>query len=199
MKKLITICLLIATAYSVKAQQKPTKEETINFIKGYYEEKSFTFELSRTNNSRSFNVDDNFVIGFDNNTMTISWRHTNTYIDDKETYLSNDQVSQNKAIINLSKIELISFSGFTSKNRTAWSAKLVASYGNKSELSESSYMKSRNNGIKKDESNKVTYEKEINIPINVCDDCDPNVQYEKILKAFDHLRKLCGAPEPIKF
>jgi hypothetical protein len=199
MKKLITICLLIAATCSVKAQQKPTKEQTINFIKGYYEEKSFTCELSRTNDSRAFNVDDNFLIEFDNSTMTISWRHTYTYIHDKETDLSHDKVSQNKAKINLSKIELISFSGFTRGNCTAWSAKLVASYGNKIELSKSSYMKSRNNGIKKDESTKVTYEKEINIPINVCDDCDPNVQYEKILKAFNHLRKLCGAPEPIKF
>ena len=32
MKKLITICLLIATAFSVNAQQKPTKEETIAFM-----------------------------------------------------------------------------------------------------------------------------------------------------------------------
>ena len=200
MKKLITICLLIAATFYVNAQtNSPTKEQTINFIKGYYEEKSFTCELSWTNNDRSFNVDDNFVIEFDNSTITISWRHTYTYINDKETDLSHDKVSLNKAKINLSKIELISFSGFTRKNCTAWSAKLIASYGNKSELSKSSYMKYRNNGIKEDESNKVTYEKEIDIPINVCDDCDPDVQYEKILKAFNHLRKLCGAPEPIKF
>ena len=33
MKKLITICLLLATTYSVKAQQKPTKEATVTFIK----------------------------------------------------------------------------------------------------------------------------------------------------------------------
>ena len=60
-------------------------------------------------------------------------------------------------------------------------------------------MKGRSKGIKKDESNEVTNKTEIYIPINVCDDCDPNVQFEKILKAFNHLRKLCGAPEPIKF
>ena len=33
MKKLITICLLIATTCTVNAQQKPTKEQTITFIK----------------------------------------------------------------------------------------------------------------------------------------------------------------------
>jgi hypothetical protein len=33
MKKLITICLLIAATFTVNAQQKPTKEETIAFMK----------------------------------------------------------------------------------------------------------------------------------------------------------------------
>jgi len=37
MKKLITICLIIATTFTVKAQDtKPTKEQTINFIKDYF-------------------------------------------------------------------------------------------------------------------------------------------------------------------
>ena len=32
MKKLITICLLLATTFTASAQQKPTKEETVAFI-----------------------------------------------------------------------------------------------------------------------------------------------------------------------
>ena len=32
MKKLITLCLFIVASYSVKAQQQPTKEETVAFI-----------------------------------------------------------------------------------------------------------------------------------------------------------------------
>lgn len=33
MKKLITICLLLATTFTTNAQQKPTKEETLAFMK----------------------------------------------------------------------------------------------------------------------------------------------------------------------
>ena len=33
MKKLFTICLLLATTFTVSAQQKPTKEETVAFMK----------------------------------------------------------------------------------------------------------------------------------------------------------------------
>ena len=42
--------------------------------------------------------------------------------------------------------------------------------------------------------------KNIKIPINVsCKDCELVDADKKLFKAFDHLRKLCGAPEPISF
>ncbi len=39
------------------------------------------------------------------------------------------------------------------------------------------------------------------IPINsyICNDCDHNLVNKKILQAFNHMRKLCGAPDPISF
>ena len=38
MKKLITICLLVAATFTVNAQQKPTFEETLEYINTMFKE-----------------------------------------------------------------------------------------------------------------------------------------------------------------
>jgi hypothetical protein len=38
MKKLLTICLLLATSFNVNAQQKPTFEETLEYINAMFKE-----------------------------------------------------------------------------------------------------------------------------------------------------------------
>jgi len=56
MKKLITICLLLATAFTVKAQEsKPTKEQTIQFIQK---------TVNSAGNQSAFKISDN----------TVSWK-----------------------------------------------------------------------------------------------------------------------------
>ncbi len=53
--------------------------------------------------------------------------------------------------------------------------------------------------IKKMEGSNETYENKFSVSIYRGSNCINDVSQTQIYKAFNHLRKICGAPEPIKF
>lgn len=182
-------------ALSVQAQtSKPTKEETIRFIKDYYEDKSFTClerELStvQTKTSDKVAVDFNSVT----NIMTLSWVYTFRFTNSNDHSDDQDQVTQYKLTIDFSKVEAVSLTDVKGGNCVLSYASLKATSGEKLELFERNYTKLHNKSSLQDERTETVLKKEAFLPI------ESNEGNIKIIKAFNHLRKLCGAPDPISF
>ncbi len=61
MKKLLTICLFIATVFTINAQQKPTKEQTVAFIKRTCESTRLKKHWDNTIMQTSFNYDNSSI------------------------------------------------------------------------------------------------------------------------------------------
>ncbi len=93
MKKLITICLLVATTFSVNAQTKPTKEETLAFLRRTCEstigktsdDKKFiktTFSYNNITTEYLYmgyedsSIDEFSLIKWENATEILMWEHS---------------------------------------------------------------------------------------------------------------------------
>ena len=198
MKKLLTLCFLIATTFTAIAQdKKPTKEETITFIKSYFENKAIGGACSDGDYSfyysREISYSD-YSLSFEDNILVVEYKwnlDVTTSMDGKE-YPKESQSENHKIKIDLSKIELVSVyvgglhqhcedkkivrveAGFKSAPSFK-STKTVDGLSTKSDL--------------------------VILPINAyrCDGCDNEAENKKIIQAFNHLSKLCGAKEEINF
>ena len=166
MKKLITICLLLATTFTVTAQDgKPTKEQTVQFIKDYFSNQKVGWPLDDTKYFVRF--EKNYVFTLEGTILTININRCPMGCTEKE-----DEFTKITETIDLKNIESILIS----------EAQIGSRHCN---------VKLNFNSI----NNKEKYE----LFINDGTDCSKVQEYEKIKKAFNHLRKLCGAPEPINF
>ena len=99
-------------------------------------------------------------------------------------------------IIDFNKIESISLFDYPFKGCSIVHVVLTTTSGKTIDTYEAGgYTKN------KDFSSTPSKEKEASIPINSydCDGCNHNETNKKIIQAFNHLRKLCSAPEPINF
>lgn len=183
----------IAKALTIKAQDgKPTKEQTMEFIVSHFKGKSFGDQCIQKDSEWQFiwgRLNTDFDLVLEGNILTVKWQYIHTYktagypSGDKETIINSI------AKIDLSKTEAVG--SFTQQNRCK-NASLLILAGFKANASlKNSY---RENG-------KVSYPEWIEIPINsyVCNGCNNELENKKIIQAFNHLRKLCGAPEPISF
>ena len=161
MKKLITICLMMAMGFASNAQTKgPTKEQTVAFIRDYFSNQKVGWDL---NGVGFFLFEENFKIKLENSLLSIT---NNRYSSFSDPSIINRE-------INLQNIESIGEIMETSATHNFCKKYLIFYTVNKKEESK--------------------------IIINDGRDCSRKVDFEKIKKAFEHLRKLCGAPEPISF
>ena len=182
MKKLLLSILFIAAAVMVQAQDaKPTKEETIEYIINYI---------------NSFNSDERSYIEEETKNLKVYFYTTYNSFTIKDCILNIDLSEYKEQIggaypypkrlfrsvkikIDLSKIESIDYSRW--ENRDGTISGIGALYFYSANHSKSI--------IRNDYSND-----EILIQIKA-----ESGNTSQIYKAFNHLRKLCGAPEPIKF
>ncbi|WBV60834.1 hypothetical protein PFY12_01635 [Chryseobacterium camelliae] len=171
MKKIITICLLITTTVAVNAQEgKPTKEQTIEYIKNFFQNHS---TQKYTKSGRLIVGTKDYSCEINNTTVTIkykSWASATTYED---SFIQFD----------LKEIEKIGTGGARFSDGCSHSITFQAYNNNKTISTE----------------NGKTEKDEILIYATGVLDCDSDVSHEKIYKAFQHLSKLCGSPKPINF
>jgi hypothetical protein len=168
MKKLITICLIMATAFTVNAQDgKPTKEQTLEYLKsvliGIEGGQYYTMGTAR---SERINKLKN--LSLNNCTLIYNYqsiRRATGYRSDPP-----DEIKNIESDLDFSTVE--SFE--TKVNKL---------------LGDNFYHFNDNLFIYYNES------KSKNNPFTYC----PPDHAEKVLKALNHLRKLCGAPDPISF
>ncbi|TVZ59291.1 hypothetical protein NA63_1819 [Flavobacteriaceae bacterium MAR_2010_105] len=219
MKKLLTICLIMATTLTVNAQDaKPTKEQTVQFIKDYFSNETplSAIKMYKDNDGQATNIYyniDSINIQFDStsNTMTVYYdsRNHSRILTSSGAWNSTD-FSKNKFSIDLSKIELINISVEILNENKGNTALVYLAFNASSGYLINSY---QINEMDPYDENKLSLNdlvlpitakevKSVKIPIklyNVSDDFNHSEYNQKILKSFNHLRKLCGAPDPISF
>ncbi len=200
MKRLVTICLLCIINISINAQNSgPTKEQTVQFIKDFFSNKinQCTNEVDNGKYTYISRIN-NISIEFNNASSIMTFYYENQLLLFKDyTEIKKDDIFYEKVIIDFSKIESISLFIGGLKNCKIIYAQLKASPGTTIDTYKAGGYSSKN----KEFSSIPSKEKEGLIPINSyeCNNCDHNEQNKKIIQAFNHLRKLCGAPEPISF
>ena len=168
MKKLITICLILATTFTLKAQDgKPTKEQTIEYLKSVLlgVEGGKYLERKRGRSAGLDFLDDikleGCILQMKNGRQEIIYgEKLPKQIDD--FYFQSIDFSTVESF----KFKLEEISGDWIK----YNENLLLFYDT---------TRKKNNWV-------------------VGFYCKPE-NTEKVLKALNHLRKLCGAPEPIKF
>lgn len=170
MKKLLLSFLLLSFAFSVQAQNtKPTKEQTIEYILNTLKDYSSDFNMSTTGSNPCTQTITD--IFFNDYLLTV--KYSLVYHEMKVSHsgqiLINLKEMERIVLDNSSNVFWLFFYSYNSK-------KLIKS-DNTSVI----------DGNKKFE---TAYHVKYSIPA-------PND--EKLVKAFNHLRKLCGAPEPLKF
>ncbi len=168
-KLLLPICFLLL-AIAVEAQDtKPTKEQTIEYIKNYFNEKPISHDDRDSNDNIFYWKLSDFRLVFNSNaSLEFSYTSSFSKIDKNLDFEVEDRVSNKKFLIPLNEIEelKLEIGGCTTRCCAAV------------------YMAYKTSKIKD------------RIPIAA--NCLNN-DAEKLVKAFNHLRKLCGAPEPISF
>jgi hypothetical protein len=194
MKKRIVIFLFITTVFTANAQeQKSSKEKVIALIKEYYSKKDSISD--RYLDSQDFVMKNykNFKIEFsnDNTVMTFSYNYKFEYAS-VTTYVNDHYTFKNKVVVDFSKIENITLKSLKAEKKE----KQVFMINFKTVANEfiNAYV-SKKDGNLPEIPEKVT---EIIIPIstNCCDEKDYQQINDKMLQAFNELRKLC---EPIAF
>jgi hypothetical protein len=185
----ITLCIFSTTAYS----QSPTKEQTIDFLKSYYENKGnmiCTDESYPRRTSNSFKLISIKELG--SCEYEIKWEWDYNYYNANEN-LKDYSYSRYTTIINFSKIEELSF--FSSKRGDCklYYIQLKGAPGVKFSVTKESYAFGK-------KGTETYSENEVEIPANnEYGGGEIMEETKKIYQAFNHLRKLCGAPDPIKF
>jgi hypothetical protein len=206
MKKLLTICLIMATMFTVNAQDgKPTKEQTIEFIKEYYVNNRLHTGIISGDSKKEFKhvgIEKRDIRFTDNNEVTFDFDYYYKYSNYSDgSKLVNDIYTKLRYVVDFSKIESIN---------------LVIDLINTENLEISLILKCTNGySIESFEAkgydgfddlklpNIPDKKNNITIPINYYKTSNANFNHseynKKVIQAFNHLRKLCGAPEPISF
>ena len=194
MKKLLTICLIMASLFTVNAQDgKPTKEQTVEFIKSYFKDKTMKTDKFENDRYTSWEYR-NVIINFDYSTsiMIIQYEFEYNY-DNVKQNLKDKRINYYKYVCNIANIESINYS-FTGKG--PYHIKLNLKGVPNKVFSEFKY--TNEDEIKKFPLNGKDV-KEVSFPVDIAYNLEPTPEATKLLKAFNHLRKICGAPEPISF
>lgn len=215
--KRLTLCILTVITFTINAQdKKPTKAQTIEFIKDYFKGGITTVSSEKTPSSllsRSYEFSEfDFQIADNSTVLTVSYNEKFDY-----SYINHEKNLENtyftyrkcKYVIDLKKIEHIDFRLKTAPSGVSepiaytifLNFKTIPGYSVDTFMA----LGERNIGldkiqvpdqpIKKSEVTLVAnfFQAEANFDISI------EGNNKKILQAFNHLRKLCGAPEPISF
>lgn len=177
MKKLTTlILLLLAASVNFAQNSKPTKEETVQFIKSELENKKITYSYYQREHSGGNEITDMFYTytNFNINSCILNYKTVwkNIRILNEVESLNNTSQSDNS--INFKLVEAIN-------------VKILGGIN----LDNISF-------VFKQKNVDGSYLKEIEILIGQFPH-NTDAFSLKIYKAFQHLRKLCDAPEPISF
>ncbi len=180
---------LAITAYS----QSPTKEQTIDFLNNYYKANTNNIFCVEHKNSKtsstSFRV--NSINKLDSCEYELSWNYDYKVLENGESFTRE---SFYKTKINFKKVENYSFTFYPSDICTIVLIKLKLIDNESVALFEATKPLF---GIKTEEVRNVNY---VEFPIGKQQHSGQITEpIEKVSKAFNHLRKLCGAPDPIKF
>ncbi len=182
MKKLLLSFLLIAAALVTQAQgAKPTKEQTIEYILNTLENHNVSIDFPKSSDGTQFNdkikVED---IAFDDCVVTLKEIHYEKRYFNGAYNGFNDY--NNVYNINLKDIEKVEL---TNDNVFKWRITFYCFNGKKLIKNDYEYTNEEN---KKETTSSS---------ISSCTVTAP--RDDKLVQAFNHLRKLWGAPEPIKF
>ncbi|MGV8946378.1 MAG: hypothetical protein ACOH1N_08120 [Lutibacter sp.] len=211
MKKLLTLCMLLTIAFTCQAQNgKPTKEETLQFIIDYYQNNRMSTGVSGftdTDNQKNFYSEqvENIDMQFDGKLNKISIYLESIY--NSKVYTNSGKLDQTnfkkeKYVIDLSKIESINQSNILMRKEDdvyEITLDFKATQGYKIEHFQIDNYESLESLVLPSTPEMKNI---ISIPINFYKtdkNFDHSSHNKKILQAFNHLRKLCGAPEPISF
>lgn len=180
------------TTYSFS--QSPTKEQTIDFLKSYYDNKGkmtcedLNYPRATSNSFKVLSINE---IG--NCEYKIIWEWDYNYKNVTEN-LKDFSYKKYTVVINFNKVEGLRYSKTQRADCNLYYVKFKGTPGVKFSLT----IESESYGEK---DTRTFSDNEISIPANFQynDGGEIFEETEKIFKAFNHLRKLCGAPEPIKF
>ena len=175
MKKLFILVFLSITFFTNAQETKPTKQETIDYIT-------------------------NYILKADNSLLTQVTGKTESYSE--IIYHTIEDFSINGSIVKIKRSRKTHYNNWK-RNINEYNNQ----YSGTMEIDLSKVDKIYCIPLKNDDGSTVTCSyisfhraedgpTSIGKPITVVGEIDENAQ---IYKAFNHLRKLCGAPEPIKF
>jgi len=172
MKKIVLTLIISFLTFFANAQSaKPTKEQTIEYISNTLKDYGSHW-VSEDGSSGTKEIVDIDFSGF---VLTVTINYFYKYFDQDKKFYSEYSINLNE----IEKVEI------REERRGVYMLDLYSFNSKK-------LFKNKTNsdyeGIKQPES--IDYKSIISIPA-------PND--EKLVQAFNHLRKLCGAPEPIKF
>jgi hypothetical protein len=195
--KTFFLALLFLNAfYTTAYSQSPTKEQTIDFLKSYYKNKGKMIfsegEFTHKETSNSYTVIS--IKELTTCEYEIVWEWEYNYRNSRSN-IKDHSLARYTAIINFSKVEEITFLLHKPRgSNTLFSLILKASPGVSFHLKKEDIVGGYGSNLYNELKN------EIQIPANLqVDNAVIFPETEKVSKAFNHLRKLCGAPDPIKF
>lgn len=186
MKKIVlTLIISLVTFFAIAQETKPTKEQTINFLKQKFTDKKFNHQWKYQKTSTywdaisfSYNCTQ---IKFDGCILILEYSEQRIEESNYET-TKKDQPKNTILSIDFSKVESVFFS---------------ASSGYKSSNTTSEYLISLVFNQQTTEGKLI----EVILPFISLDESSYkgfDSKEDQIYKAFNYLRKLCGAPEPPK-
>lgn len=190
MRLATTILILICSVSFLRAQDgKPTKEQTVNFIKRYFEEE---FYFNCIKNKMPYTLD-NYQIAFnaEANQFTISYLSTQYY--DGKVYGKTKYTFT----MDLSKIESVKYRATAEYGCEIYFGSLIFEVAT-GEGYKIKYERVNLEGFGGETELKMKNIADIDVFLG-CIGCVDDQKIEKLRLAFDHLRKLCGAPDPVKF
>lgn len=170
MKKLLILCLLYIVSITVNAQDSgPTKEQTIAYIKGFYSD----LKIKGWNEGRMITYSYNYKVTINDTKVSMEWMDS---FSGKQEYE-----------FDIRDIEYLYSSVFESNSKDVCENSIGFATVNKKLT------------IKHIEYGKESFVNNFSISIYRGTKCIEDVYQTQIYKAFNHLRKLSGAPEPLKF
>ncbi|MFC5283430.1 hypothetical protein [Pedobacter alpinus] len=173
MKRLIPFLFLLLCSITTNAQTtRPTKEQTIEYIKSFFSDHEVIFYWD--SQKEFIKEADNYIFKASGNQLEISW--------DSYGFYSSEKEKREVYVFNISDIEFIEFVK-NNANDVGCVYYLAFHTQNKKQL------------IKRGDN----YVSKMNLQLFRTLNCDIDLSELKISKAFNHLRKLSGAPEPIEF
>ncbi|MCA6068319.1 hypothetical protein JI747_014095 [Chryseobacterium sp. RG1] len=188
MKYLFTLFAILFGIF-VSAQAKPTKEETVKYIKNIVDRFDLTYGAGETSFLKHYNFSNK--IAFQDCYVVIEQQLV--YNDDWKSGYKSDFVRVVTKSFDLKDIEQVGEITFSPEKESTTARYGITFHSKSGEklIEENTSTKGIENNRDANRNNSES-ESETFLFVELAD-------REKLIKAFNHLRKLCNAPEPISF